>query len=387
MGKYKINEKKLLKIIKDLISINSINPYLDEKGNGEWEIANYISEFLKEIGLEVNCQKIDEKRTNIIGILKGNGKGKTLMLNGHTDTVGVEGMSIQPFFPKFEKGKIYGRGSADMKGGLSAMLIAADSIANSNLNLKGDVIFAFVVDEEYKSKGTENLVEEYSADAAIVCEPTDLKIGITHKGFVWLKVEVFGKAAHGSCPSEGIDAIVKAGKFLIELEDYETRIIKRRHKLLGSPSVHASKIHGGREISTYPDYCYIEIERRTLPGEEIIVEEEINYLIERVSRRDKNFKAKSEVLFLREALRGEENDLIVNSLEKAYKRVLKRKPEFIGLSFWTDGAILEKSGIPTVVFGPSGKGLHSEVEYVDFKSIVYTTKILIETIIDFCDKY
>jgi acetylornithine deacetylase len=310
------------------------------------------------------------------------------MLNGHIDTVGIKGMKIDPFCPKYENGRVYGRGSLDMKAGLTAMLIAVDTIVNSGIELKGNVIFAFVGDEEYKSKGTEFLIKEFSADGAIVCEPTNLDIGIAHKGFAWIKVEVFGKLAHGSRPLEGVDAIVKAGKFLTELEDFEREILsKKNHKFLGAPSIHASRIHGGKELSTYPDYCIIDLERRTLPGEdENIIYRELINLIERISEKDKDFKAKLEIFFTRSALEIDEKELIVVSLRNAYEKILKKEPKFTGLSFWTDGAILMEAGIPTVIFGPSGKGLHSAIEFVDFKSVVYTAMILIETIIDFCNR-
>ena len=255
MYKFFINEEKLLKILQEMININSVNPLLSEGGKGEGDIATYIGKYLEKIGLEVRYQEITKNRKNVIGILRGYGNGKVLMLNGHMDTVGIEGMKIDPFHPKYESDRVYGRGSVDMKGGLSAMLIAADTIMNSGIELRGNVIFAFVADEEYKSRGTEILLDEYSADGAIVCEPTNLDIGITHKGFAWIRVEVFGKAAHGSRPLEGIDAIIKAGKFLNELENYEKEILFRKnHELLGTPSIHASKIQGGKELSTYPDY-------------------------------------------------------------------------------------------------------------------------------------
>ena len=387
MNKFFIDEKKLLKILGEIISINSVNPILSENGKGEGNIADYIGKYLKEIGVKVEYQEITKDRKNVIGILEGYGNGKTLMVNGHMDTVGIKGMEIEPLHPKYENGRVYGRGSMDMKGGLAAMIIAAETIMNSGIELKGNVIFAFVVDEEYKSKGTETLIKEYDADGAIVCEPTDLKISIAHKGFAWIKVGVFGKAAHGSRPLEGIDAIIKAGKFLSELENYEKEILfKKNHELLGKPSIHASKIYGGKELSTYPDYCRIELERRTLPGEdEKTVDKELKDLIEKISRKDKNFKAELEIFFARSPFEVDKSELIVNSLAKAYEKILGRKPESSGLSFWTDGAILKEADIPTVIFGPSGEGLHSAIEYVDFKSVVYTAQILIETIFNFCN--
>lgn len=383
-----INENNLLKVLREMIKINSVNPSFTKDGDGEWKITRYIGKYLSEIGLKVKFQEIKQNRANVIGILKGGGNGRSLMLNGHTDTVGINGMDIKPLNPKYEDDKVYGRGSLDMKGGLAAMIMAAETIVNSGIKLKGDVILACVADEEYRSIGTETLVKEYSADAAIVCEPTGLEIGIVHKGFAWTIVEVFGKTAHGSRPDEGIDAIIKAGKVLCEVDALDNESLNRkRHPLLGSPSIHASKINGGTELSIYPDYCKILLERRTIPGEsyETVVTEMEN-VIHKISKKDKEFKANFEVFFNRPPLEVSKNELIVKSLEKAYVSVFKKDPKYTGLSFWTDSAILREAGIPTVIFGPGGEGLHASTEYVDFNSVITTTKILIKTIIDFCDQ-
>lgn len=247
----------------------------------------------------VFTQKVNSERKNVIGVLKGKGGGKTLLLNGHMDTVGVEGMDIEPFIPRFENRKIFGRGSLDMKAGLAGMLVVVDTILKKNLELKGDLILSFVVDEEFGSVGTEMLVKEIKADSAIVCESTNLKIGIAHKGFSWIKVEIFGKSAHGSCPEEGIDTIVKAGKFLWEMENFSKNFLSiKKHELLGSSSIHASLIKGGKELSTYPDYCEIKLERRTIPGEsydEVI--KEMDEIFKSVSKDDMNFRGKFEIFF------------------------------------------------------------------------------------------
>ncbi|MEW6456664.1 MAG: ArgE/DapE family deacylase [Acidobacteriota bacterium] len=382
-----IDERKLLKLLEEMIRIDSVNPSLVKGGKGESKIAHYIGNLLEEIGLEVKFQEIRPDRVNVIGMLRGNGNGKSLMLNGHTDTVSTDKMDIEPLTPKYDEGKVYGRGSLDMKSGLSAMIMAADAIVKSGLPLKGDVILAFVADEEYASIGTEELIKEYSADAAIVCEPTSLEICIAHKGFAWTKVEVFGKAAHGSRPDEGIDAIVNAGKILFEVDELACTIFpQKKHPLLGSPSIHASLISGGTELSIYPDCCKIELERRTIPGENYgTVVDEVKDLIDKISRKDEKFKANFEVFFHRPPYEIPKNELIVRSLEKAYESVLKKEPKHKGLSFWTDSAILKEAGIPAVIFGPSGEGLHASVEYVDFDSVIETARVLARVIVDFCN--
>jgi acetylornithine deacetylase len=382
------SEEKLLDILQNLIQIESVNPSLSPGGRGEAQIAQYIGNYLSAIGLETQYQAIGSDRSNVIGILKGTGGGKTLMLNGHTDTVGIKGMRIASLLPEIKDGRVYGRGSLDMKSGLAAMIMAVRTIADLGIKLTGDVILAFVADEEYKSLGTEALIQEFKADAAIVCEPTNLGISPAHKGFAWLNVEVFGKAAHGSKPEEGIDAIVKAGKFLCETDRFEKEVLfKKKHPLLGCPSLHASLIEGGIELSTYPDYCKIQLERRTLPGEspqEILGE--IHALIHKIQSKDQNFKARCELSFYRPALEVPLEEKIVQVLRKAYKDTQHIEPKIFGSSGWLDSAILAEAGIPTVIFGPGGEGMHSAVEYADFESVAKTAEVLIQVIIDYCGK-
>jgi acetylornithine deacetylase len=383
---FTIDEKELLKVLQDLIRIESVNPDLSGSGNGEQPIAEHIGRYLARMGLVVRYQEIKPNRVNVIGVLKGSGAGKSLMLNGHTDTVGITRMDIEPLNPLFQDGKVYGRGSFDMKGGLAAMIVAVKSVIEAGLKPKGDVILAFVADEEYFSLGTEVLVREYSADAAILCEPTGLKVCIAHKGFAWIKVEVFGKAAHGSRPDKGIDAIVKAGKFLNRLEELgKDVLVRKKHPLLGSPSIHASLINGGTELSTYPDYCRIELERRFIPGEtEETIKAEIQVLIDDLGAKDEQFKANFEITFSRPPLEVAKDHEIVEALTRAYTDRLKHPPKFIGVSGWMDSAILAEAGIPSVIIGPTGDGFHGATEYVDFESVVTLTKILADTIRDFC---
>ncbi len=384
----KINNKKLLTLIEDLIRIESVNPSLSDKGGGESEIAQYIGEYLKKMGLDVHYQEVEKNRINVIGILKGTGGGQSIMLNGHTDTVSVERMGIDPFDPENKDGRIYGRGSFDMKSGMAAQIMAVQSIIESGNILKGDVILTFVADEEYASIGTEAILKEYTANAAIICEPTNLDIIISHKGFAWIRIEIFGRAAHGSMPEKGIDAIVKAGKVLTEIENLgKNGLTQKEHPLLGSPSIHASLISGGIEISTYPDYCKIELERRNLPGEDRkAMSEEIQTVLQDIQSKDNQFKADFEVFFFRPAFEISQEQPIVKSLSHAYERIQGEKPQFKGMGGWIESALLAEAGIPTVIFGPSGEGAHASIEYVDFDSVIATTEILIESIIDFCNR-
>lgn len=295
-------------------------------------------------------------------------------------------MEIEALRPEYKGGRVYGRGSADMKAGIAAMISAIETIQSAGIEPKGDVLIALVVDEEHKSIGTEKFLEDYTADAAIVCEPTDLKIGVAHKGFIWGEVKIFGKAAHGSRPKEGIDAIMKAGKLLVEIERLaETELKTKKHPLLGFPSLHASLIEGGRELSTYPDNCKIQLERRTVPGEDHhVFEKELHKTIKRIHQKDREFRATYEPLFQRPPFEISEKREIVKILSRAYERAVKRKPKFTGITWWMDSALFAEAGIPTLAFGPAGTGLHGPIESVDFASVSQTASVLIETVIDFC---
>ncbi|MET3288924.1 UNVERIFIED_CONTAM: acetylornithine deacetylase [Brevibacillus sp. OAP136] len=384
-SRFPVDEKKLMNVLRSLIEINSVNPYLSHDGHGESEIAEYIQGVLQGMNLEIHTQQLTEKAVNVIGIWRGTGGGKSLLLNGHTDTVGVSNMQIPPFVAEVREGRVYGRGSCDMKGSLAAMILAVDTLQRTGYQPAGDVILTFVADEEYKSIGTEALVKSYSADAAIVCEPSDLTAVVAHKGFVWITVEVHGKAAHGSRPAEGIDAIVKAGKLLAELEMLSRDLERKQHPILGVPSIHASLISGGTEISTYPDYCRIELERRTIPGEQLVdVTAELDALFRRLKEADDQFQASYEITFVREPFEISNDAPIVQTLQSAYRNYFGEEQLIAGFSGWADSSLIHEAGTPTVIFGPYGAGLHGAVEYVDFDSVVQMTSILAGVIRSFC---
>lgn len=380
-----IDLDELTNLLKNLVKINSVNPHLDSEAEGEATIADYLGDYLRKMGLQVFFQSITIGRKNVIGILKGKGGGKTLMLNAHTDTVSLENMT-NPLTPLIIDGKLYGRGSYDMKGGLVSCIMAIDSIIKSGNELKGNVLLALVADEEFSSVGTEELLKEFSADSAIICEPTNSEIIIAHKGFVWANIEIFGKAAHGSRPNEGIDAIVKAGKVLHGLELLQNvELQKKEHPLLGSPSIHASTIQGGLGLSTYPDYCKIEIERRTLPNEDDkIVEKELQNIIDKIKLEDDTFEAKLNILFYRSGLEIPEEEPIVQIVSQARINLMS-KHGFAGESIWMDSALLSEAGIPTVVIGPNGEGAHAATEFVEIKSVAEIAEIVEDVIINYCE--
>jgi acetylornithine deacetylase len=381
-----IDREFILEVLTNLVKINSINPSLSPDGVGEAQIGAYIAEVLESIGLHATTHELAPGRVNVVGTLKGQGKGRTLLLNAHMDTVGVDGMQIDPFGAEIRDGRLYGRGAQDMKGSLAAMIGAAKAFVDSGIQLGGDLMVTAVADEEYASIGTEDLVKRIAADGAIVTEPSDLKIALAHRGFIWYQVETFGRAAHGSRYQEGIDANMRMGRFLALLDRLEQELRSRKgHPWVGPPSLHAARIQGGREISMYAAHCSLEIERRTIPGEsETQVRAELQALIDHLSAQDPTFQARLQPVFIRPAFEVDQQESIVRSLAAGIQHSTHLEPTYTGQSFWTDAAILADAGIDTVLIGPTGSGLHSAEEWVDIQSVATLAAILAATAVEYC---
>ena len=354
-----------LALLRDLIAIDSVNPSLVAGAAGEGQIAAVVAAHMRRLGLDVEMQEAAPGRPNVIGVLEGRQRGPSLMFCGHLDTVGVEGMNA-PFDPVVRDGRLYGRGSQDMKGGVAAMIDAARVVAEHGLS-KGRLVIAAVVDEEFESIGADALVTKWNADAAVVTEPTDLQIGVAHKGFVWLEVEVRGRAAHGSRPADGRDAIVRMGRVLERLERLDRALQSRPpHPFMGTASLHASTIVGGREWSSYPDCCRLQLERRTISGETAATAAaEVDAILLELRTNDSDFDGSARTIFSRMAYEIPAGHELPRLLSGAS---LKGAP-VVGMSFWTDAAILGGAGIPSVLFGPGGAGLHSVEEYVRIEEV------------------
>jgi acetylornithine deacetylase len=373
-----------IELLKSLVAIDSVNPDLVHGAAGETTAAAFIMEWFRQRAFELHRIEDRSGRPSIVAIARGTGAGRTLLFDGHLDTVGVQGYDGDPFAPRIENGRLFGRGSQDMKSGVAAMMIAADRAARARL--AGDVIVACVADEEYASIGTEAIARLFKADAAIIPEPTGLAVTIAHKGFVWFDVLVKGRAAHGSRPDLGIDAIVKTGKFLVVLDQEDRRLRSLApHPLLGTPSVHASLIQGGQELSSYPAECMTRIERRTVPGETPeTVDAHLRSMLNRLEAQDADFNATLTRGLARNPMEVPSDAPIVPILLAAATNRLGRVPTIEGMSGWTDCALLADAGIPSILFGPTGAGLHGETEYVEIESVDAVADILFETAVAFC---
>jgi acetylornithine deacetylase len=380
-----VDRRFVVQALTDLVRINSVNPSIAADGHGEAEIAAYIASSLARVGLSTAVHEPRPGRASAVARLRGTGGGRSLMLNAHADTVGTEGMP-DPFSAAIRGGRLYGRGAHDMKGSLAACMGASKAIVDAGLRLRGDLMVAAVADEEYGSLGTLDLIDRYKVDAAIVTEPTNLEICLAHKGYLWIEIETAGRAAHGSRFTEGVDANMRMGRFLAELDKLERELrTGPAHPLVGPPSLHAAMLSGGTGLSTYAATCTLKIERRTIPGEtDEKALAEIQRIVDRLGAADPTFRATMRPFFARRPFEVEPDAAIVRELAASARDVLGRTPAFVGDTPWMDAALLADAGVETVVMGPVGAGEHSIEEWVDIDSVCQMAEILARTAVAYC---
>jgi acetylornithine deacetylase len=388
MTRGRVNALALTDLVRRLVALDSVNPSLVPGARGEGEIAVLLARECRGAGFDVRLDEVAPGRPNVVARFRGKTAGRRLLLNGHMDTVSVDGMR-EPFAGVVLGRQLFGRGAYDMKGSLAAMVEAGRAIVSEGLPA-GELILAFVVDEEYASIGTADLIARYHAgalaDAAIVTEPTALEVCVAHKGFVWGRIEVTGHAAHGSQYQEGDDAITRMGYVLTALDRLDREVLPQRtHPLLGRASVHASTIHGGLGPSTYPDRCTVEVERRTLPGErDRDVHAELERLLDDARGASPGLIGRAELVLSRPPFETAPDASVVQALLGAVRAVRGQEPQLIGASPWFDAALLGEAGIPTVMFGPAGAGAHAAEEWVDVRSVAVCAEVLAETARRFC---
>jgi acetylornithine deacetylase len=389
-----VDAELLKKLLRDLVAIDSVNPTLVPGARGEAAASEHLRDFLRWMGIPVKLEEAAPGRPNVVALLSpdsapvssNNNNSAALAILAHIDTVGPGDMP-DPFTPRERDGRLYGRGALDIKSGVAAMCIAAIAARDGGA-IQKPLLIAAVVDEECDSIGTEALLKRHTAEAAIVIEPTDLRLTVAHKGYAWFEIVTHGRAAHGSLPSEGRDAIRMMGRVLNILDALDRKLASLApHPLLGHGSLHASVIRGGQELSSYPAECRLQLERRMLPEESAgEFEVELRGLVAGLSTRDEDFHATVRGLGSRPAYEIEREAPIVRLVSNAIQKILgpTAAEQFVGMAAWTDTALLAEAGIPGIVFGPSGRGLHGKEEYVELDSVVQCSEILLEAIRSAC---
>ena len=378
-----LSQGSVLELLQRLVSIPSVNPALaaDASVTGEGAIARFAADWLVRHGVRAWTDEVEPGRFNAVGEV-GSGP-KTLVACAHLDTVQTAGMSIPPFDPRFEKGRIYGRGSYDMKGGVTAVMCAAAALARAPYG--GRFMLALVADEEYASIGALDWVKRYRADACVITEPTAQgmrELIVAHKGFVWLDVHTRGFATHGSRWDIGISAIHAMGRVIAACDEFDRNVLRQRtHPLLGPASMHCALISGGTGLSTYAATCRMQIERRTLPGEtpERVLEEIWTLM------RKADVEGDVAITLARPPLTVAPDAPIADCARRGMRAVTGHQPADAGVGYWMDAAIFAQAGIPTVNFGALGAGAHEAVEWVDLETVVQCARALYETAIRFSE--
>lgn len=376
MSEFPVPRGDSVALLKALVRADSCNPSLVPGGAGEREVAETLGTILRAWGMEVTLQEAAPGRPNVVARIGPKGK-RSLMFNGHIDVVGVEGMVHAPFEAFERDGRVYGRGSCDMKGGVAAMCAAAVLAADSGID--GEIIVCGVVDEEFESIGTRALIASgVRADAAIVTEPTRLAINPAHRGFTWAEFELRGRAAHGSRYDLGVDAIQHAAVLLGALDALQRETLApRTHPLLGHASLHASTIRGGSGWSTYPESCTLRVERRTLPGEttDAVMQE-----FEDACARARSKEPALDVI-VRHVFSQAPSDVAVDAeIVRALAAAMRAEGEDVaieGMSAWTDAALLCAAGIPAICYGPGDIVLaHAAEEWIPVDEVPRAARVL-----------
>lgn len=370
-----------------LVRIPSVNPSLVPGATGERAVAAFIADRLRQTpGIDVELQDAGGGRPNVIASV-GNGVGKTLMLNGHIDTVGVAGMD-DPFSGHVDGNRLYGRGADDMKASVAGLILLLEDAARRG-NFPGRLVGTFVVDEEHSSIGTEAIcreIQRWKPDAAIITESTGLSVDVAHKGFAWATITTRGFAAHGSRFQEGEDAIAAMGRVIVAFDEYARELTTRApHPIVGPPSAHCSLIRGGQELSSYPEECTLEIERRTIPGESgEQVERELQEILDGLSAEDSSFDATLTMGLVRDPFEIDRDQPIVQAVVSAARAEMGAEPHIAGGAGWMDSALLSAVGVPTVIFGPEGEGGHGLVEWVDIDTVETYLRVVARAAWEFC---
>ncbi|MDX6547309.1 MAG: succinyl-diaminopimelate desuccinylase [Gaiellales bacterium] len=368
-------------LLAELVASDSTNPTLEPGGAGEAATAELLADRMRRAGLEVDVWDAAPGRPNVVGRLTGSGGGRSLMFCGHTDVVGGDRSQFQP---RVARGRMYGRGTNDMKGGIAAALVAVERLA-AGPRPAGDVLLAFVIDEEWASLGAEALVERHRADAAVLPEQTDLDVVFAHGGFAWYDVRSIGREAAGGDPLNGVDGIALSAPILDGVLRLDADLETRTTPEWGRPNVHVSTIRGGQNYPSYPAECVIGIERCLMPGESLADSmAEMEALLDLARSSDGRFQGGFQTVIGREPVLLDRDEPVVAGCIEAARAVLGHDPVVRSDYGWMDSGVLVESGVPCVIFGPTGEGLHTAEEWVDLASLQQCVDVFERLARDFC---
>jgi acetylornithine deacetylase/succinyl-diaminopimelate desuccinylase-like protein len=382
-----ITDAAAASLLADLVRIESVTPWLIPDGSGERAVAEAMAAWLSDLPVEVAFDEIEPGRVNLIARLPGTGDGPTLGINAHADTVGFANWADRALEPVIEGDRMVGLGVADDKSGCVAGMLALRSIVESGARLRGDVLLACVADEEGVSIGSEDLVRRHTMDACIVIEPDALPNAIVeHQGFGWIDVIVHGRAAHGSAPQDGIDAIVHmaevvAGLDRLDRETYAATSGSRNGKTV----FHTGTLEAGTDYATYPSRAVLGIEIGTQPGEHLSDRvREIEGIFAELAVTLPGFRGEVDVQLDREPFVAEGHEALLAALDGAATSVIGRPFEPVGLNAWTDAALMQAAGIPTVLIGSAGGNFHAPDEWASISELGQLARIVDEAARTYC---
>ena len=379
------HDDEILARLQDLVAIESVNPGLPGGQRGEVEMADYTEKFFTDLGVPCQRQSVYPGRDNVIATLQGKRTDRILLFECHMDTASAEMMTIPPFEPHIRQGHLYGRGACDTKAGGIAMMMAMKTLKNAGIQPNSTIQYAGVVDEENGFGGALALAKESPATAVVVAEPTDLSVIRSHKGLARFRITVQGIAAHSSKPYLGVNAIIQMTKLIQAIEEQILpTYYQQKHPLVGSPTLNIGLISGGTQVNFVPGQCTIDIDRRTLPGEnpsETI--EPFQQLIQRMTNDDNEFEASVQPIILDNAMETEEHEEIVQISHQACQKILGQST-ITGVPYGTDASKFTARGIPAIVLGPGSiDQAHSAVEWVECRQVIQAVEIYQQIMLNF----
>jgi len=381
-----VNARQAAGLVSAMVRIESVTPWLIPTGSGEAKVAGFIADWLTRVGAEVQVVEVEPGRPNVLARLRGTGGGPTLCLNAHSDTVGYQGWPDEALEPRLDGDRLYGLGAADDKGSCAAAMLVLAGLAESGVRLRGDLLVACVADEEGASIGSEHLARQGGIDAAIVVEPQPThELVVEHQGFGWIDVITRGFAAHGCEPDVGVDAIVHLAEVITRLHQLDREVFARQPSLMNGRTVfHTGTISGGTDYATYPNRAIVGIEVGTQPGEHLADRvAEIEAIFAEIEKDEPGFSGEVQVRLDREPFIAQGHEALQSVAVKAMTDLLGRPPEITGMNGWTDAALLQAAGIPTLLMGSTGGNYHAANEWASISELVRLCAILEQIARDF----